>query len=127
MRAFLLAFRQDLRRQQNGACTEVKATGQFMLIRRRIYEAVGGHAAVAGAICEDVALARLVSRSGGNVAFLSGDRLLSTRMYTGWRTLWPGIAKNLVEMLAGACRRRSSPLQPCFYHGRPLRCLPSTR
>ena len=23
-------------------------------------------------------------------------------MYTGWRTLWPGITKNLVEMLGGA-------------------------
>ena len=27
--------------------------------------------------------------------------LLATRMYTGWHTLWPGIAKNLVDMLGG--------------------------
>jgi hypothetical protein len=97
---YLLAFCQDLRKQQNG--TAVKASGQFMLIRQPLYEAVGGHAAVAGAICEDVALARLVRRAGGHVAFLSGAGLLSTRMYSGWRTLWPGIAKNLVEMLDGA-------------------------
>jgi chlorobactene glucosyltransferase len=97
---YLLAFCQDLRKQQK-LDTAVQASGQFMLIRRRMYEAVGGHAAVARAICEDVALARLVKRMSGNVVFLSGDGLLSTRMYTGWQTLWPGIAKNLVETLGG--------------------------
>jgi chlorobactene glucosyltransferase len=25
-------------------------------------------------------------------------------MYTGWRTLWPGLAKNLVDMLGGTSR-----------------------
>jgi chlorobactene glucosyltransferase len=30
-----------------------------------------------------------------------GSALLATRMYTGWATLWPGIAKNLVDMLGG--------------------------
>jgi chlorobactene glucosyltransferase len=97
---YLLAFCQDLRRQQK-LDTTVQASGQFMLIRRRMYEAAGGHAAAARAICEDVALARLVRRTGGSVVFLSGDSLLSTRMYTGWQTLWPGLAKNLVEMLGG--------------------------
>jgi chlorobactene glucosyltransferase len=32
---------------------------------------------------------------------MGGDDLLSTRMYTGWRTLWPGLAKNLVDTLGG--------------------------
>ena len=30
-----------------------------------------------------------------------GALLISTRMYTGWRTLWPGLAKNIVVMLGG--------------------------
>jgi len=30
--------------------------------------------------------------------------LLSTRMYTGWSTLWPGIVKNLIDMLGGPRR-----------------------
>jgi chlorobactene glucosyltransferase len=32
---------------------------------------------------------------------MDGERMLSTRMYTGWRTLWPGFAKNLVDTLGG--------------------------
>jgi chlorobactene glucosyltransferase len=32
---------------------------------------------------------------------MGGEELLSTRMYTGWRTLWPGLAKNLVDTLGG--------------------------
>ena len=54
--------------------------------------------AVAGTICEDLAIARLISRLAWKVAFRSGDGLLSSRMYTGWTTLWPGFAKNVVEM-----------------------------
>ncbi len=34
------------------------ANGQYLLIRRDVYDAVGGHAAVAGAILEDVELAK---------------------------------------------------------------------
>jgi chlorobactene glucosyltransferase len=98
---FVLAFWQDLRRRQAKDSADATATGQFMLIRREAYAAAGGHAAVAGAICEDVALARLIKRRGHKVVLRSGDRLLSARMYTGWQTLWPGLTKNLVEILGG--------------------------
>ena len=36
-----------------------------------------------------------------SVLLMGGDNLLSTRMYTGWRTLWPGFAKNLVDTFGG--------------------------
>jgi chlorobactene glucosyltransferase len=96
-----LAFCQNLRKVQSAAGSDATATGQFMLLRRRDYFALGGHAAVRREICEDLALARLFKRSGRTVLLRDGSRLLSTRMYTGWGTLWPGIAKNLVEMLGG--------------------------
>jgi chlorobactene glucosyltransferase len=98
---FLLAFRQDLRQVQSRDCDDAAATGQFMLFRAEAYRRIGGHAAVKGAICEDLELARLLKRSGGSVLMHDGRQLLSARMYTGWRTLWPGFAKNLVEMLGG--------------------------
>ncbi len=101
---YLLAFCQDLRRVQARDSKEVTATGQFMLVRRTAYEAVGGHAAVRGAICEDLMLARLVKRTGRSTQLQDGRRLLATRMYTGWATLWVGIAKNLSEMLGGPAR-----------------------
>jgi chlorobactene glucosyltransferase len=98
---YLLAFSQDLARVQAPDSDEVVAMGQFMLLRRQAYDAVGGHAAVRSAICEDVALAHLLKTRGFRVLLQNGSRLLSGRMYTGWSTLWPGIAKNLTDMLGG--------------------------
>ena len=99
-----LAFVQDLGRAQAKDSDDVVATGQFMLVRRDVYERIGGHAAVSTATCEDVELARLVKRRGYQVAFEDGSELLVARMYTGWRTLWPGFAKNAIEVLGGPAR-----------------------
>jgi chlorobactene glucosyltransferase len=97
----VLSFVQDLRQSQARSGSAVAATGQFMLVRRDAYEAVGGHAAVCTVICEDLEFARRLKQSGRAVLLMGGDDLLSTRMYTGWRTLWPGLAKNLVDTLGG--------------------------
>ena len=98
---YLLSFSQNLTRLQAPDSDDAVATGQFMLIRRAAYEDVGGHAAVSRSIVEDIDLARLMKRRGHRVLMQDGTALLTTRMYTGWRTLWPGIAKNLVSMLGG--------------------------
>jgi len=101
---YLLGFTQDLRRVQAPDSTQVVATGQFILVTRRAYADAGGHAAVSGEICEDVELARALKRRGHRVLMQDGSDILSTRMYTGWGTLWPGIAKNLTDMLGGRTR-----------------------
>jgi hypothetical protein len=80
---YLLAFCQDLRGLQAPDGADTTATGQFMLIRRSIYEAVGGHAAVHDIICEDLALARRIKQRKGQVALRDGKELITTRMYTG--------------------------------------------
>jgi chlorobactene glucosyltransferase len=98
---YLLGFYQNLEKVQATDSDAVVATGQFMLIRREAYEAVGGHAPVRDAICEDVALALLMKRRGYRVLLMDGNLLLRTRMYTGWSTLWPGFAKNLIQLLGG--------------------------
>jgi chlorobactene glucosyltransferase len=97
----LLAFLQNPGSLQSRTGRDVTASGQFMLVRADAYTAIGGHAAVRGAICEDLELARRCKRTGRTVMMMDGSRLLSGRMYTGWRTLWPGFAKNLVDMLGG--------------------------
>ncbi len=101
---YLLGFYQDLEKVQAPDSDAVVATGQFMLIRRAPYDAVGGHAAVRRAICEDVELALLMKRRGHRVLLMDGNGVLSTRMYTGWSTLWPGFAKNLIQLLGGPVR-----------------------
>ena len=101
---YLLGFYQDLERVQAPETDAVVATGQFMLLRRAAYDAVGGHAPVRNEICEDVELALLMKRRGYRVLLMDGNLLLSTRMYTGWSTLWPGFAKNLIQLLGGPLR-----------------------
>ncbi|HEU4626744.1 MAG TPA: glycosyltransferase family A protein [Steroidobacteraceae bacterium] len=101
---YLLGFCQDLTKIQCPESADAVATGQFILVRRESYDEVDGFRAVRARICEDVALARLMKRRGHRVVMQDGSALLTTRMYDGWRSLWPGIAKNLSEMLGGPTR-----------------------
>ena len=99
-----LGFFQNLVRIQAPGSGDAVATGQFMLLKRESYERVGGFAAVRAEICEDVEMARRLKRCGYRVLMQDGTRLLETRMYTGWKTLWPGFAKNLIVMAGGPAR-----------------------
>lgn len=98
---YFLGFYQNLSKLQSNQLDDATATGQFMLVRCSAYREIGGHEAVHSAISEDRALARLLKRCGRRVVLYDGRQLISTRMYTGWRTLWPGLAKNLIDILGG--------------------------
>jgi chlorobactene glucosyltransferase len=106
----VLGLCQDIRKFQSHDGGRVIATGQFMLVRNDSYQSVGGHGAVRSVVSEDVALARLIKRAGGRVALRNGRQLLAARMYTGWRTLWPGLVKNLVDIFGGPASTIASAL-----------------
>ena len=74
---------------------EAAANGQYILVRRSAYEAVGGHAAVASSILEDVALARALKVSGHKIRFRYAADAVRTRMYRNFRQLREGWTKNL--------------------------------
>jgi len=71
------------------------ANGQYILIRRDAYDAVGGHAAIAGEILEDVALARAMKSSRRKIRFRYAADAVRTRMYRNFRQLREGWTKNL--------------------------------
>ncbi|MGI9102313.1 MAG: glycosyltransferase [Terriglobales bacterium] len=71
------------------------ANGQYLLISREAYDAVGGHSAVAHTLLEDVALADSVKRSGRTIRFRFGGDAVRTRMYRTWPQLLEGWTKNL--------------------------------
>jgi glycosyltransferase involved in cell wall biosynthesis len=71
------------------------ANGQYILIRRETYDAIGGHAAIASDILEDVALARAVKISGRKILFRYATDRVRTRMYRNYRQLRDGWTKNL--------------------------------
>jgi chlorobactene glucosyltransferase len=95
----LIGCAQDLRPVDDPASPEVTANGQFLLIRRAVYFAIGGHMAVRGEICEDKALAARVKHAGWRYRMLGAEHLARSRMYTSLNALWEGLAKNATEIL----------------------------
>jgi glycosyltransferase involved in cell wall biosynthesis len=71
------------------------ANGQFILIRRETYDAIGGHAAVASDILEDVALAKRMKSAGQKIRFRYAADAVRTRMYRNFAQLRDGWTKNL--------------------------------
>lgn len=83
------------------------ANGQYLLISREAYDAVGGHAACSGTLLEDVALARRVKQSGRAIRFRYGGDVVRTHMYRGFDELREGWTKNLALLFPDA-RPRSA-------------------
>jgi glycosyltransferase involved in cell wall biosynthesis len=77
------------------------ANGQYLLIRREDYNRIGGHAAVAGEVLEDVALARLAKQAGVHLHFSSGFGIIRVRMYRTFDAMWQGWTKNLYPLIGG--------------------------
>ena len=75
------------------------ANGQFLLVQREAYFAVGGHRALGGEVLEDVALARAVKRSGENIRFRYAPEALRTRMYRTTAEMVEGWTKNLAALM----------------------------
>jgi glycosyltransferase involved in cell wall biosynthesis len=71
------------------------ANGQYLMISRGAYHAVGGHTTIAADLLEDVALARLVKRSGRKIFFRYGGDAVRTHMYRSFAQLREGWTKNL--------------------------------
>jgi hypothetical protein len=71
------------------------ANGQYLMISREAYDAVGGHTKIAGDLLEDVAMARLVKSSGRKIFFRYGGDAVRTRMYRSWSQMKEGWTKNL--------------------------------
>lgn len=93
------------------------ANGQYLLVRREDYVRIGGHAAVAGEVLEDVALARLAKRQGIRLYFSSGSAasvggaaggadsghgIMRVRMYRTFGAMWQGWTKNLYPLMGGS-------------------------
>ncbi len=90
-----LRYRELDRVIEAGRWTEAIANGQYMLLDREAYEAVGGHEAVRGEVVEDLRLAQEVVRKGGRLTVRAAEDVFVTRMYTSLRDLVNGWTKNL--------------------------------
>ncbi len=80
------------------------ANGQYLLVTRETYEAVGGHASIAERLLEDVELARAIKRSGRTIRFRFGGDAVRTRMYRSFAQLVEGWTKNLALLFKNPAR-----------------------
>jgi len=71
------------------------ANGQFIMIRRSVYDAIGGHERVKDQIVEDKALSEQIKWNGYRLVVADGSQVVCTRMYTSLAAMWEGWTKNI--------------------------------
>jgi chlorobactene glucosyltransferase len=71
------------------------ANGQFILIKRSVYDAIGGHERIKDQIVEDKAIAEQVKWNGYRLVVANGYAVAGTRMYTSLPEMWEGWTKNI--------------------------------
>jgi glycosyltransferase involved in cell wall biosynthesis len=85
----------------NPSSKAAAANGQFLMISRAAYDAIGGHASVAAEVLEDVALAKRAKSYGYRIWFASGKGIVRVRMYRSFTAMWQGWRKNLYRLVGG--------------------------
>ncbi|MGA2437390.1 MAG: glycosyltransferase family 2 protein [Acidobacteriaceae bacterium] len=83
------------KRVSDPASRVAAANGQFLLVEREAYFAVGGHRGVGQEILEDVALARKIKRARHRIRFRYAPDALAARMYRTLPEMVEGWTKNL--------------------------------
>ena len=71
------------------------ANGQFILIKRSVYDAIGGHERIKDQIVEDKAISEQVKWNGYRLIVANGSSVARTRMYTSLPEMWEGWTKNI--------------------------------
>ena len=82
-------------RVNDPATRDAIANGQFILIRRSTYDAIGGHKKLHNLIVEDKAISEQVKWNGYRLIVADGRGVASTRMYTSFPQMWEGWTKNI--------------------------------
>ncbi|MGH7059355.1 MAG: glycosyltransferase, partial [Stellaceae bacterium] len=98
----ILACIKDRDSARHADRSAAAANGQFILVRREAYFAIGGHAAVADQISEDRALAMRAQQMGYRFRVLAAEELARTRMYRDFGSLWEGLSKNVIDITGSA-------------------------
>ena len=75
--------------------------GAFNLVRRRAYEAIGGHQRLASSVVDDIRLAMELKAAGFVTRTKLGMSLVQLRMYHGLKEIVDGFTKNAHAIWAG--------------------------
>jgi cellulose synthase/poly-beta-1,6-N-acetylglucosamine synthase-like glycosyltransferase len=80
------------------------ANGQFLLISRAAYDAIGGHATVRDRFCEDVELANLLKKKGLRPRVSWGNDFAAVRMYDSLPNILRGWSRIFYAARVGSPR-----------------------
>jgi chlorobactene glucosyltransferase len=83
------------RKVNDPATKDAIANGQFIMIKRSVYDAIGGHEKVKDKIVEDKAISEAVKWNGYRLIVADGTQVARTRMYTSLPEMWEGWTKNI--------------------------------
>ena len=75
------------------------ANGQFIIIRRAAYDAIGGHEAVCGELLEDIAMGRRAKQFGFQLRLALAPHLYTTRMYPSFKQFFLGWSRIMLNGL----------------------------
>jgi hopene-associated glycosyltransferase HpnB len=99
--AFVYFFAQlyPFRRVSEPRARTAAAAGGCMLVRRTTLARSGGLAPIKGALIDDVALGRLIKRTGGNTWLGLTTRVTSVRPYPDLGSLWRMVSRSAYTQL----------------------------
>lgn len=90
----------------------VVANGQFIMMPRASYEAIGGHESVKHEVVEDLRLAQHVVASGRKLFAVHAEEFMQTRMYRSLAGIVEGWSKNVAIGSRYTVRRVLQPIVP---------------
>jgi cellulose synthase/poly-beta-1,6-N-acetylglucosamine synthase-like glycosyltransferase len=90
------------------------AFGCFILIRRSVFDKIGGYEQVKEYIADDAELAKLVKRSGFQIRIVQAQDMLTVKMYDRLAEMVEGWSKNICLGLAQNTRIHSKTLKTLF-------------
>lgn len=75
------------------------AYGQYIMVKRTTYDAIGGHESVKDQILDDISIGRATKEKGFAVTACDGRPLYTVRMYTNFSEVWNGWTKNAYALI----------------------------
>jgi chlorobactene glucosyltransferase len=67
--------------------------GSLMLVKRNIYESLGGHKRIKNSCVEDTTISKLFIRMGYKFMIFNGRRTYSTRLYNNFKEIYDGFCR----------------------------------
>ena len=78
------------------------ANGQFLLVRKKALDAIGGFTSVQSKILDDIEIARSLIAAGHRGVVTEGSAIAQTRMYRNFNEIKQGYGKSLHKAFGGA-------------------------